>query len=237
MPPSAIKQKSEPSHLFVYLYAIGMAAFGVLIGMLYLMSFPMTAYSSIEDRARDLEGRESLDPVPGDAFYIEGPTLRSRIWEAKRKQLIEGSVQTITVTEGEINAWFEAKFRGSTPTNDDDASGLVLVPDVPNLGISEEGTVYLNLPADITGYGLDGNYVLSAQVHFSSGAPAKLKVDHLQIGGASVPLPGQLGAHIVSTVIKGFKSAEEYAVFSEAWERVESVEVLDDALVFTLNTP
>jgi len=232
-----MKQKSEPNSFLVYLYAVTMAVFGVLIGMIYLMSFPMTAYSNMQDRARDLEDRESLDPVPGDAFYIEGPILRSRSWETKRKQLVEGSTQSITVTPGEINAWFQAKFRGSKPTSDDESSGLVLVPDIPNLGITRDGAVFLNLPVDIEGYGLDGDYVLSSQIRYTSGSPAKLIVEHLQIGGAVVPLPGQLGSRLVSTLIEGFSSAEEYAVISKAWSRVTSVEVSNGALLLTLDTP
>lgn len=237
MSSSANKEKPDHSRLFIFLYALALGAIGFFLGMMYLMSFPLEGYSSMEERATALEGRESLDPIPGDAFYIEGSTLRSRTWETKRQQLIDGSSPTITVTTGEINAWFEAKFRSSTVVTGEEASGLTLVPEIPNLGISEAGTLYLNLPAEITGYGLDGNYVLSAQVRYTSGAPAGLVVDHLQIGGAAVPMPGQLGAHLVSTIIEAFSSAEEYAIFSEAWSRVESVEIIDGALVLSLNTP
>jgi hypothetical protein len=237
MPASARKKKSEQSSFLVYLYAVTMAVFGVLLGMVYLMSFPITAYSNMQERARDLEDRESLDPVPGGAYYIEGPILRSRSWETKRKQLIEGAAQSITVSPGEVNAWFEAKFRGSKPATNEESSGLVLVPGLPNLAITREGTVFLNLPVDIEGYGLDGSYVLSAQIRYADGSPAKIVVDHLQIGGAAVPLPGQLGSQLVSTLIKGFSSAEEYGVISQAWRRVGSVEVANGALALTLDTP
>jgi len=237
MSASKTKEKSEHSQVFVYLYAVAMAGIGVFLGILYLLSYPLTAYASMDERAQALEARESLDPIPGGGFYIEGSTLRSRSWEAKRQQLIDGSARTITVTAGEINAWFENKFRSSAPAADDESKGLTLVPEIPNLGISEEGTIYLNLPADITGYGLDGDYVLSARVRYKTGAPASLVVDRLQIAGAAIPFPGQLGAQFVSTVIEAFSGAEEYGVIREAWSRVESVEALNGALVLTLNTP
>ncbi|PXA03970.1 hypothetical protein DDZ13_10050 [Coraliomargarita sinensis] len=231
------KEKSEPSHWPVYLYGAAMAFLGMLLGIIYMMSFPLKGYSSLEERKVEMEARESLDPVPGDAFYIEGPTLRSRTWELKRKELIEGTAQTITLSPGEINAWFGANFRSSVPVTEEESSGLTLVPDVPNLGISEEGTLYLNLPSDITGYGLDGDYVLSAQARYSRGTPVKLVVDRLQVGGAAIPLPGQLGAQMVSKVIKGFSAAEEYKVIREAWDRVQSVEIKNGELVLTLDTP
>lgn len=234
MSSSAIKKKSEPSHFLVFGYALLMACFGVFLGLIYLMSYPLEAYPNMEERAKAMEGRESLDPIPGDAFYIEGPTVRSQGWETKRKQLIEGSAETITVTAGEINAWFAANFRSAAKADDDESQGLTLVPNVPNLGISEDGTIYLSVPTEIKGYGLDDEYVLSAKVSYSSGAPASLQVEHAQLGGAAVPLPSVLGAHIVSTIINGFSSAEEFALIREAWARVESVQVSGGALVLNL---
>jgi len=201
------------------------------------MSFPLEAYSSMRERTEALEARESPEPIPGDAFYIEGPTERARQWQTKREQLLDGSVQTMTVTPGEVNAWFETYFRSVPVSADEENRGLTLIPEAPNLGLGEDGEIYLNLPGEIRGYGLDGNYVLSAQVRFASGAPADLLVDRLQVGGAAVPLPGLLGARVVSTIIDGFSSAEEYALLSEAWRRVESVEVVNGALVLTLTTP
>lgn len=237
MPSSLTKKNSEHSLWFVFLYAVALSASGVFLGVIYLMSFPLEAYSSLDERAAAMEGRESLDPIPGDAFYIEGPTLRTGTWGVKREQLFNASSQRIRVTPGEVNAWFEAKLRSAAPTTEEEKSDLTLVPEEPNLGISKEGVIYLNLPANISGYGMNGDYVLSAQVRFAKGSPAKLKVEHLQIAGAAIPFPSLLGSQIVSNIIKGFNSAEEYALFSEAWKRVESVEVEGDALVLTLNTP
>lgn len=236
MPSSVKKEESASNSILIYVYAFSMATIGAFFGMVFLMSFPLEAYSSLEERANALEERESLKPIPGDAFYIEGPTLRTATWKDKRDQLIDGSVGKVSFTPGEINAWFGTKFRSATTAVDDEASGLTLVPDLPNLGISKEGTAYLNLPTQITGYGLDGNYVFSAQVRYASGAPARLMVDNLQIGGAAIPFPGQLGAQVVSTITKGFSSAEEYAVISEAWKRVASVEIASGELVLILNT-
>lgn len=237
MPSSAIKEKSEHSRLLVFLYALAMVGFGVFFGIIYLMSFPLEAYSNLDERNAALEGRESLAPVPGDAYYIEGPTLRTRTWEEKRELLLDGSARTLRVTPGEINAWFEAKFRGGKSEAEEDVSGLTLEPDTPNLGINEEGTIYLNLPADITGYGLDGSYVLSARVRYADGAPPSLVVEHLQIGGAAVPFPRVLGAQFADKIIKAFQIAEEYAVFREAWGRIESLETEKGALVLTLKRP
>lgn len=234
---SVIKDKSEPSLLFVSIFALITAGVGGLTGFIYLMSFSSKAYSSVQERAAALEDRESTDSIPGDAFYIEGPTLRSNSWQTKRQQLIDGSAPTIRVTAEEINAWMEAKFRPAVVQTDEENNGLMLQPDRPNVGITREGTTYLNLPTEISGYGIDGNYVLSAQVRYASGAPTRLLIDHLQIGGAAVPLPRILGAKIVSSILEAFSGTEEYPLIRQAWSRVRSVEIAEGALVLSLDTP
>jgi hypothetical protein len=234
MSSSFTTNKSEPSRFFVFFYALVFCGFGLLLGVAYMMSFPLKVYSNLEERAAALEGRKSLDSVPGDAFYIEGPTLRNRAWERKREQFLNGGATSLRVTPGEVNAWFAAKFRSANTETGEEESGLTLIPSLPSIGVSEEGTLYLNLPAKIKGYGMDGDHVLSARARYASGAPAKLLVEHLQIGGAAVPLPGVLGSRIVSKIIRGFSTAEEYALIREAWKRVESVEIGENALVFSL---
>lgn len=232
-----MKNKSEPSLLFVGIYAFMMVWIGALLGFIYLMLFPLKAYPSEQEQAQAMEKRESPAIMPGDAYYIEGPISRLPGWEAKRQQLIDAASPTIRISVGEVNAWLEAKFRAVSGPANEKENGLVLEPERPNVGISQAGLVYLNLPTKISGYGLDGNYVLSAQVRYKEGVPARLVVDHLQIAGAAVPLPRFLGARMVSALINGFSSAQEYAVLREAWSRVQTVEISDSSFVLTLNRP
>ncbi|MFU8847945.1 MAG: hypothetical protein ACNA77_04415 [Opitutales bacterium] len=232
-----MKEKSEQSLLFVFIYALMMVWMGGLLGFMTLFSFPLKAYANEEDHAKALEARESSHAIPGDAFYIEGPVARSPSWESKRQQLIDATVPEVRISVGEVNAWLEAKFRVGTPSAGEEGAGLVLRPERPNMGLSRAGTIYLNLPAKISGYGLDGAYVLSARVSYKEGSPASLIVDHLQIAGAAVPLPRIIGAKLVSALINGFSSADEYAVLREAWSRVQSVETTDSTFILTLKRP
>lgn len=231
------KEKSEAGLVFVGISALMMAGFGAMLGFIYLMSFPLKEFSSMGERVEALEARESTEAIPGDAFYIEGPILRSSSWENKRQQFLDGNVSTIKVTAGEINAFLERKFRSSAVPVDEDHAGLMIEPEAPNIGISGEKATFLNLPARIKGYGLDGSYVFSAKVRFSRSSPPGLSVDRLQIGGAAVPLPGILGKAVVSSIRRAFSSAEEYQVISSAWSVVQSVEVVDGALILTLVRP
>jgi hypothetical protein len=230
---SLFVKKSDSSPVLVFVYAAMFVGIGGFLGLLYMMSFPLEAYANLAERDQALEARESSDPMPGGAYYIEGATMRSRAWETKRQQLINGSASTIRLSASEINGWLAANFRSSAISGDDSAD-MAIVPGMPNLGISEDGVTYLNLPADISGYGLSGEHVFSAQVHFNEGTPATFGVGRMQISGAAIPLAGILGAKMVSTLMGAFSSAEEYSVIREAWSRVSSVEVSGDSLVLSL---
>lgn len=232
-----MKKTSEQSLFLVVIYACMMVWFGVMSGFVFLMLFPLEAYASEQEHAKVIEERESARMMPGDAYYIEGPIARSRTWEAKRQQLIDGSVKNIRFSVGEVNAWLEAKFRAVATQQDEEESGLMLEPDLPNVGISESGIIYLNLPTKLTGFGLDGNYVLSARVRYKDGAPARMVIDRLQIAGAAVPLPRLIGAGIASRLMGAYSSAQEYGVLRQAWQQVQSVEISDSAFILTLNRP
>lgn len=235
---SNAENKDKDFSLFLSLaYAGMMASLGLLLGMLYLLSFPLKGYASLQERDKALEGRETQAPSPADAFYLEGPTLRNRTWEAKRGQLIQGGAPSVTLTPGEINAWFEAKFRPGKSAKDTETTGLSLEPDIPNLGLSEAGVVYLNLPSKISGYGLDGDYVLSAQVQFTPGPGPGLVVDRMQIGGAVVPLPEVLGARLISAIMASYSQTEEYSALNKAWDRVQTVEIAPDGLILKFAAP
>lgn len=232
-----MKKTSEPSVLFIGIYACLMVWFGVMLGFVALMLFSLKAYASEQEHEKAIEGREFAHMMPGDAYYIEGPISRSPSWEAKRQQLIDGSEKTIRISVGEVNAWLDAKFRVVATQQDEEARGLVIEPDRPNVGISQTGVIYLNLPTKLRGYGLDGKYVLSARVRYKDGAPASLVIDRLQIAGASVPFPRFIGAGIASRLMTAFSSAQEYSVLVQAWQQVQSVEASDSAFILTLNRP
>ncbi len=229
-----MKKDSETSLLIAGIYALMLMAFGSFLGFLCLMSFPLQGYSSVQEQLNAQEQRESHYSMPGEAYYIEGPTLGSSTWESRRTQLIDGSAPTITVSAGEINAWLAAKFRPGVNNSSEEDNGLVIEPARPNVGITQEGAVYLNLPARISVYGIQGNYVLSARVSYAGGNPARLRIHQLQVGGAPVPFPRVLGARIFSALVNGFRATEEYPILREAWGRVDSVEVVDGNLVLNL---
>ena len=235
--PTGLKEskEKEQSLIAALVYAALVALLGVLLGMFYMLGFPLQSFSSMAEQAESMEGRESLEPIPADAFYIEGPVLRSRSWEGKRAQFLEGGGGSLVITAGEINAWLASKFRpasGSPQSESED--GFVLLPKEPNVALTEDNVFYVNLPTEVVGYGFDGEYVLSATGEYSEGAPAKFAFHSFRFGSAKVPLPGFLGGRFLATFFEGFGQFEEFKAIQEAWNRVEAVEIADGGLKFSL---
>lgn len=228
--PTLFKEKKEPSVSIALIYAAMMSFFGVIVGMVYLMSLPLQGFSSMAERAKAREERNSLDPVPTDAFYLEGPVLQTSSWEAKRNRLINGGAGVLEISPGEINAWFASKFQPSSGPPAKNEEGILIVPGQPNVAVSEEGVFFVNLPAQVSGYGMNAEYVLSAIGGYSSGAPAVFKIDQLKIGSAKMPLPDLLGSQIIDVLTQSYKQTKEYKTILSAWERVDSVEFSGSSL-------
>lgn len=224
--------EKPPSNVGVYFYAVLTALFGGLLGFFYLTAFPAQAFASQEEyEASIAELEEPIYSKPGDAYYIEGPILRSRAWEAKRQQLSTAGAKTVSLSAGEINGWMAAKFRVPEPQTGDDAPSILIVPGVPNIGLVDGRGFYLNIPVTITAYGAEGEYALSA---FGNLKSSGMEIQSLGISCAKVPLPNLIGKQILNTLSAGYQSTEEYGIVSEALTRVDSVTVEGDQLVIVL---
>ncbi|MDA9317201.1 hypothetical protein N9Q19_00160 [Puniceicoccaceae bacterium] len=224
--------EKPPSDLGVYFYAILTALVGGLLGFFYLTAFPaQTFYSQEEYEASIAELEEPIYSKPSDAYYIKGPVLKTRAWEAKRQQLSASGAKTVRLSAGEINSWMASKFRVPEPQAGDDGPNILILPGVPNVGLVDGRGFYLNLPITITAYGAKGDYSLSA---FGNLKPSGMKIKALGIRSAKVPLPNLIGKQILNTLSAGYKSTKEYRIVSEALARIESVEVEGDELVIVL---
>jgi hypothetical protein len=120
------------------------------------------------------------------------------------------------------------------PPKADDANGMVITPGTPNVAVSEDGVLYLNLPAEFTGYSIDAEHTLSAKGAFKGSNPVRFDFKELHVGGARMPLPGLLGSQIAGALMKGYSSSEEFVALQDAWSRVVSVEIVRGGLRLTL---
>jgi hypothetical protein len=227
------KKENKKSGLFgVCLIAPIMVWLGGLAGFLYLTAFPAKPFSSMREyEAARVEADSSELPKPSDAFYIKGPTLASRSWEAKRRSLSETGPQAVTLSAGEINAWMDGRFSSVIPTANAKESKMLVVPGVPNFAVVEERGLYLNLPLTVVLFGSKYDCML---ITLGTVSENGFEVSSVSLNGAAIPLPGLVGASILQSLAQAFQSTEDYGIVAAAFERAESVTMESGAVVFRL---
>lgn len=222
------EEEKEPDVKMAISFGLLAVSLGVVMGVVYMISFPLNAYSSLGQREKALDAKEDGSMSPGDAYYFEGGVARGDSWKTARSQLLEGGVSELEVSTGEINAWLSTYFQTASPKPGEKSSGIAITPKVPNLAVIEAGEMYVSLPATIDCFGMKGAFVVSAKGEFRSGNPAKFKTRNLQINGAR--FPGLVGQQLLKSLAGAYAKTDEYASIQEAWQSVESVELVEGAL-------
>jgi len=222
------EKEKEPDVKTAISFGLLAVSLGCVMGIVYLISFPLNAYSSLEQRNSALDENESGHTRPGDSYYFEGSVTRGDSWKTTRSQLLNGSVSELEVSTGEMNAWLSTYFQPAVPKPGEKSGGIAISPKVPNLAVIEAGEMHLSLPASIDCFGYEGAFVISATGRFKSGNPAKFKMKGLHINGAR--FPSIAGQQLLKSLAGAYAKTEEYASIQEAWQSVESVELVEGAL-------
>ena len=230
---SAATTEKTPSIFWVYFFGVFTALLGAFLGFAYLASFSAQAFSSEAEYTASLEKTEEPSPAskPGDAYYIKGGILASGSWEPKRAQLATPGPQSVSLRAEEINAWMAARFRSASPSGEGGGEGIMIVPGVPNVAFTDEGVMYLNVPAEISAYGARGDFMITAQCSVSEGG---LEFHTVRVRSADVPLPNLLGAKLMDVLSQGYQSTEDYQIISDAFARADSIMLEENSLVVQL---
>jgi hypothetical protein len=223
---SAAKTAKEgPTVAGIFVAAVLMALVGALSGFLCLASVPPIPFKSVADLNAYLELPTELKLL--DRSYFEGPVSISRSWEQKREALLNGSATTVELTAGEINAWMSAKFRKpSAALAGEGATGIVILPGVPNFFIDASVGFFLNLPTEVTIYENAHNRMMIAQGHFSAGPQVQFQMSALRVNDAAVPVIAGLGKQLLQALLQAYAQTDEFVACQQAWEKVESVELV-----------
>ncbi|MFP4157686.1 MAG: hypothetical protein ACLFU4_08725 [Opitutales bacterium] len=222
----------EPPLYLTVLTAFGWASMGVVFGLVYFISFPLQVYTNQSELNEAIDRKESPHVAPGEAYYFEGPVLRTKSWAPKRKQFVSGEAEQLRFEVGELNGWLESYFKPVKQGPGEDSGGLTIRPDVGNLAIVDAGRMYVNLPARLEVFGWQGEFVLSATGQFKSGSPARFKVERMYLNNAR--LPAVVGKQLLNRLVGAYRRTEEYGQIRQAWQRVESVELEEGALRLNL---
>jgi hypothetical protein len=165
-----------------------------------------------------------------DRSYFKGPVSSSRSWEQKREVLLNGSATTVELTAGEINAWMSAKFRKPSAAAAGDEAGIVILPGVPNFFIDAAAGFFLNLPTEVSIYGSTHDRIIIAQGSFSAGPQVQFQISALRVNDAAVPVIAGLGKQLLQALLQAYSQTDEFVACQQAWEKVESVELVADTM-------
>jgi hypothetical protein len=144
---------------------------------------------------------------------------------------LNGSATTVELTAGEINAWMSAKFRKpSAAAAAGDEAGIVILPGVPNFFIDAAAGFFLNLPTEVSIYGSTHDRIIIAQGSFSAGPQVQFQISALRVNDAAVPVIAGLGKQLLQALLQAYSQTDEFVACQQAWEKVESVELVADTM-------
>lgn len=221
-------EQEGPTLAGISVSAVLLALVGALLGVLYLASVPPTSFKSVADLNAYLEKTPELKLL--DRSYFKGPVSSSRSWEQKREVLLNGSATTVELTAGEINAWMSAKFRKPSAAAAGDEAGIVILPGVPNFFIDAATGFFLNLPTEVSIYGSTHDRIIIAQGSFSAGPQVQFQISALRVNDAAVPVIAGLGKQLLQALLQAYSQTDEFVACQQAWEKVESVELVADTM-------
>ena len=221
-------KQEGPTLAGISVSAVLMALVGALSGFLCLASVPPTPLKSVADLNAYLEKTPELQLL--ERSYFKGPVSSSRSWEQKREVLLNGSATTVELTAGEINAWMSAKFRKPSAAAAGDEAGIVILPGVPNFFIDAAAGFFLNLPTEVSIYGSTHDRIIIAQGSFSAGPQVQFQISALRVNDAAVPVIAGLGKQLLQALLQAYSQTDEFVACQQAWEKVESVELVADTM-------
>ena len=221
-------EQEGPTLAGISVSAVLLALVGALLGVLYLASVPPTSFKSVADLNAYLEKTPELQLL--DRSYFKGPVSSSRSWEQKREVLLNGTATTVELTAGEINAWMSAKFRKPSAAAAGDEAGIVILPGVPNFFIDAAAGFFLNLPTEVSIYGSTHDRIIIAQGSFSAGPQVQFQISALRVNDAAVPVIAGLGKQLLQALLQAYSQTDEFVACQQAWEKVESVELVADTM-------
>ena len=232
MPKKKSKKVHETSLSAVMVIAVVNCLAGGLLGFTFMASFPALEFSSPDQYERYLEGEEqAVAGKPGSRYYFIAEPTRSRSWEQKRNQLLQGSGVELTVSSAEISSWLTSRF---TPGSVDDVQGsITIAPGTPNFYAKDADEVYLSIPITIRAFGKRYDRTFHAQAIISDGAAPRLILKEAFIDCAPIP-HSALFLPMYERLHDAYRFTDEYKALVEAWQKVESLEVTDGSLTLSL---
>lgn len=222
------REAHEPKLSGVLIAAWVNCVVGVVLGFLFMASFPAMVFPSIAELSR-YQQSDAVRPEtkPGSRYFVKVSPNGGTSWQQKRKQLIEGSIRTVSLESAEINAWLSELFRAASPQAGQ--GRISVVPGIPNVSTGADRSIYLSLPLKMKFFEQRYERTFFLKAHFENADSVRLVIDEAYVGCAAIPVVGGylLGSKQFVAALRG---SEELTLLAQAWDRVESIVVSDSRL-------
>lgn len=220
---AAKNEMKEPSYNLMVLGGLSMLVVGGVLGFICLLVQRPVALNSEKELAAYLQKQSKYQGPTYQAYYFKGPVERTQDWAQKREQLLAAATQKVEFSDGDLNAWFTARFRPALPGPGQKKPALV--PGVPNIFLSEQ-SVCLSLPLDVEIAGSKKKWVVFVQGNFVGEERPRFLIESLHVNNAALPFASTLGQSVLNGLIEAYRAAPDYEPLLAAWERVESIQVV-----------
>ena len=218
------------------------AVLSILIGMLLaagnLAILPVSVVKKLPPKEKgemakgNKKGKKGEKYNPKTVYYIAGSKQGSRQWKAK-KAALEKQIGTITLTEGELNAWAKAVFKVQTKKGKKEEEPppleFQITPAPPNFRIAED-KFQLSSELDIPFF-QEKKIIYQAQGNFvKEGGQYVFKPESSYLGSCPIPPQGGLGDQLFKFIASSFTASTEYEKLSASWYQLTEVKVEDGTL-------
>ena len=206
---------------------------GMCLGFALLLGYAPKKYASVAARDADVADSTAFGTAVGERYYFKGAVGSRRAWQQPLAQFLQASPRSVEVTTAQLNAAIAALF-GARRAAGEDRTEPLLEPGQPNFFVDPSVGVCCSVPVQFNLGGSKHKVLVYAQGRFTSDPPLKLQLTTLHINQAAVPLIAGLQARLWDWLLQAYLQPDVLDRCREAWQRVESVEIVADRLRFTL---
>ena len=219
----------SPSLLGVAFFAILIALIGAFSGFTLLASISPEPFGSVAEYESYLEKNPEQD-ISG-SHYFRGYSTGNRDWVSKRRVLLTAEDASVELKDSEINAWIIDKFKKPKVSfSERDKPKLYVAPGLPNCFIDPAEGVHFNMLLEIVVFGKQIDCLLIGKGHFSGEDPVEFHLSGLRLNKALIPFSEKLQGLLLNSLLKSLYENDEFVALKEAWEKVDSVELVENGI-------
>lgn len=233
---SASKAEKGPSVFGVLFAAVVMFIVGVVAGFFYLTSFEPVQFANAYDREKAMAAKENQAPRPGEVYYYRSLLpLGARTWEAKRQALLEGRNTSVTLSMGELNAWWASEFGSLRFDDSADASKLKVLPKAPSFATGPDDVLHIAIPLEVEAFGSEFEVICIMRGSFENGQDGvRFQVRELYLNNAALPWAPRIADAFFKKLDEEAFSTEAFEAYRAAWGNLDRVELGEAGIRFVL---